>query len=80
WCRRDAAGRPAYVLINASLDSAEGVVLKTCDLTASFHALNLQGDRSTLIAADPDGPYRSLPLPPLPPWSALLVQGPYPSE
>ena len=76
WCRRDATGRPAYVLINASMDSAEGVVLKACDLTASFHALDMQGDRSTLIAGDTDGPYRSLPLPPLPPWSALLVQCP----
>ncbi len=76
WCRRDSAGRPAFVLINASIDPADGVVLKVRDLVGPCHALDLQGRRTTLPVVDVDSPYQSLHLPPLPPWSALLVHGP----
>ena len=74
WCRRDVADRPAFVLINASINPAEGVVLKARDLAESYHSLNMQGVRSALPADGTDGSYQSLHLPTLPPWSALLVR------
>ncbi len=76
WCRRDAAGRPAFVLINASIDPAEGVVLKARDIAGPCQTLDMRGGRTTLPAEDADGPYRPLRLPPLPPWRALLVHAP----
>ena len=74
WCRQDSAGRPVFVLINASIDPAEGVVLKARDLTGTYQTLNWLGEKARLVAADSDGPYRSLRLPSLPPWSALLIR------
>jgi hypothetical protein len=75
WCRRDAAGHPAFVLINASLDPAEGVMMKARGLNGACQSLSLRGERMTLTpaTADADG-YRALNLPTLPPWSALLVR------
>ena len=74
WCRRDAAGRPTFVLINASIDPAADVVLKARDLTGPCQTLNLQGERQALAGVAPDGPYQSLQLPTLAPWGALLVR------
>ena len=74
WCRRDAAGRPAFVLINAGIDPAEGVVLKAQDPAAACQTLDIRGGGTTLHADGTDGPYRSLHLPTMPPWSALLVR------
>ncbi len=73
WCRRDAAGRPVFVLINASLDPADGVLLKARDLTAPYQACGVHGGESRLRAEGADGLYWTLRLPTMPPWSALLV-------
>lgn len=74
WCRWDAAGKPVFVLINASIDSAEGVVLKVRGLKSSCDVLDMNGRQSIIKPVGTDSSYRSLVLPVLSPWSAMLVK------
>lgn len=73
WSRRDAAGRPAFVLINASIDAVQDVVLKARDIEQPYQALTMNGNFHDLHVEGTDGPYQLLRLPVLLPWSALLV-------
>ena len=72
WCRRDRAGRPALLLLNASLDPAEGVDLRIRD--AQEIAVSRAGTRmKRLSRATQDGPYGAFMLPRLEPWEFAVL-------
>lgn len=76
WCRRDAAGRPAFLLLNASLDTATGVKLQVRADTGALAALDMRGKTKLLKLGAARGACRTVTLPALPPWSALLLRAP----
>jgi hypothetical protein len=80
WCRRDAAGHPAFLLLNASLDTATGVKLQMRTDTGPLAAFDMQGKTKLLKSGVARGAYRTVTLPPLPPWSALLLRAMAPAN
>lgn len=74
WCRTDAAGKPAFMLINASLDDFEDLALHA--LTGGEHValVHMDGSQELLAPQGKDGPYSRYVLPQLKAWDmALLV-------
>jgi hypothetical protein len=74
WCRRDAEGNPALLVLNASLDDADDLRLCLRDkpevlVVADRHNL---GESLIPKSAD-DGPYGIYHLPPLGAWEAVVV-------
>lgn len=85
WCRQDAHGRPALLVINASIDAADGLTLHLRDVPGTLwleragepglEGVHIQDGVFPLDPADdPAGaPYRSYILPTLAPWEAVLL-------
>ncbi len=73
WCRRDADGSPAFALINASQDPAEGAVLRIRDSGDPLCALQAGGKVSSLRAEPLGNGYQRVVLPTMPPWNGMVV-------
>jgi len=75
WCRRDADGALVAPLVNASIDSVQGVRLH---LRAEhpFELLRLDGWQKKVQTVGHDGPYQILELPALGPWETVLIAHP----
>ncbi len=73
WCRRDAGGRPAFLLVNASLDSADEMVLRALTDGARLTLVRTDGRQEHLPAAGRDGAYNRYALPHLKPWEMVLL-------
>jgi hypothetical protein len=74
WCRRDAVGQPAFLLLNASIDAAKQVTLQIRTKADTLQALDMDGKTTLVKTGVQDGEYRGVTLPTLPPWSALLLR------
>jgi hypothetical protein len=72
WSRRTAEGRPAVMLLNASLDAAEGVGLHLLGDLPTLEVYRLSGRIATLDRQRQDGPYSVFTLPKLGAWEAAL--------
>lgn len=72
WCRRDAAGRPALLLLNASADTVTDLALHVRD-AASLDVIRAGEAPLTLTPASADGPYTQWRIPTLGPWEAALL-------
>lgn len=76
WCRRDADGQPALMVLNASLDPAESLTLHVLGTWTDAKATLMNGRSRTLTAAGRDGGYAVFNLPRLGAWEAALVTMP----
>jgi hypothetical protein len=75
WCRRDAEGRPAFMVINASIDPAESVVLRVRGTGMGYQALNMSGATTRLTVTSDGETHQRVQLPVIPAWGAVLVSG-----
>ncbi len=76
WVRRPREGAIVIALLNAHLDSAQGVELLVHTEGDTLHLTTMRCDQIQVKADGADGPYRRFLLPNLPPWElALAVVG-----
>lgn len=75
WCRRDAEGALVIPLVNASIDSVQGVRLHV-RADQAFGLLRLDGRQEKVQTVGHDGPYQVLELPALGPWETVLIAHP----
>ncbi|MHB9130122.1 MAG: hypothetical protein ACYDBB_03405 [Armatimonadota bacterium] len=73
WCRRDAAGQPALLLVNASLDPAEEAQLHILGAGTTLRVIRTDCGTTTIEQQGADGPYAVFNLPPLGPWEMVLL-------
>ncbi|MCY3020566.1 MAG: hypothetical protein NTW87_16220 [Planctomycetota bacterium] len=73
WCRRDAAGGPALLVLNASIDTAEDLQICVRGGGESLRLLRADGHREHLPRKSEDGPYSMYRIERLGPWQAALV-------
>jgi hypothetical protein len=76
WCRSDADGRPAFMLVNASLDPAESMELLARTGGDRLLLVRMDGREVSIPAAGEDGPYTLYTLPKLQPWEMVLLTAP----
>jgi len=77
WCRRDAGGRPALMVLNASIDPVRDVALLVRGEWTGADVQVGPARPHRIHAANPepgDGPCTRLILPPLGPWEPALVE------
>ena len=75
WCREDAGGRPAFLLINASLDTAEETELMALTDGAPLILVRTDCGEEILPAAGLEGAYTRYFLSPLKPWEMVMLTG-----
>jgi len=73
WCRRDGAGAPAILLVNASLDAVDGMRLLVRDVGTMLTLTRMDATTQRLTSPRLDPPYAVFELPRLSPWEAVLV-------
>jgi hypothetical protein len=74
WARRDAQGRPALLVLNASIDAADALPLAVLDAPA-LTVTAMDGTPASLPQTGTDGAYGLYALPHIDPWQAVLVTG-----
>jgi hypothetical protein len=72
WCRRDLRGKPALMLVNASLDAAEGLCVALCGDVERLLVRHLEGRAQTIVRQARRGAYSVFVLPPVGAWQPLL--------
>jgi hypothetical protein len=72
WCRRDSAGRPALLLLNASSDPLPSVLLHVRDADR-LRLTRVAGPAEVLQKTGTDGPYALFAVPNVAPWEAILL-------
>jgi len=72
WCRRDPDGHPALMVLNASIDAAEGVRLHLAGNYGRLACTPLQGRRREIETTGRSGVYSVFELPVMGPWQPLL--------
>ena len=80
WCRRDAAGRLALLLMNASLDRSDGVSLLVHGEEQCLVIVRMNGKEERLACTGRDGPYGRFVVDGLLPWEAAIIRHPVPSS
>jgi len=73
WCRTDANGNPAYLLVNASIDPAEELVLYALTDGATLTIMRMDGSEEPLQLSGQDGSYSIYLMPMLNPWETVLL-------
>lgn len=73
WVRETGRGKLAAALVNTTLDPARNVALMLRTAQAESSVYTMACGKTTVHAADADGPYRKFILPVIPPWHMLLV-------
>ena len=75
WCRRDAQGHPALLLINVSFDAVARLTLNVRDVSNAMLLTRTDCATETLVPRAQDGAYASFGIQGLRPWEvALLAQ------
>lgn len=72
WCRQDANGRPAMLLLNASLDSLVDVCVHVLDADR-LELTRFNGQVETRPPSGRSGPYAAFTIPGLGPWEPVLL-------
>ncbi len=73
WCRTQPDGKPAYMLVNASIDPAAGLALHALTGGAALTLVRMDGSEGSLPASGQDGPYSEYRMPVLDPWEMALL-------
>lgn len=73
WCRRDAEGHLAILVLNATLDHTTAARLYRRG-PGPCHALRTSGQQANLTQVGQDGAYAIWALPELAPWEMLLIR------
>ena len=77
WCRRDARGLPAALLVNASIDPAGKLALRMREPVAAIMMTRMDGSVEKPAVNSPqrggDAPYAALEIERLGPWEAVLL-------
>lgn len=73
WCRRDSKGDPALLLVNASVDTVEGIDLYIRNVGERLTMTRMDSTRIPLAGYLTDPPYVGFKLPRLTPWEAVLI-------
>jgi hypothetical protein len=74
WCRRDAQGRPALMVLNASIDPVERLVVRVRTAAGSAHLIREDGLEQIVQLEDPDGGYRTVHIEGLGTWEPVLFR------
>jgi hypothetical protein len=72
WCRRTAAGEPAQLLLNASVDAADAIDLHVRATMDRLLVHRLHEDPVKITRVSQDGEYAVFRLPELGPWQPAL--------
>ncbi len=75
WRRTQANGKPAFMLVNASLDEAGEIVLHALTGGAGMTLVRMDGSEGLVQPSGMDGPYSEYKLPKLMPWEMALMVG-----
>ncbi|HEY3377179.1 MAG TPA: hypothetical protein VGL77_06745 [Armatimonadota bacterium] len=75
WCRRTDEGKPAMLLLNASLDPAKDLTLALRAAHGSLTMTRIDGRQTELVPGELDGAYTHFTLPSLQSWEVVLLQG-----
>ena len=73
WLRRDDNGRIAAVVLNASQDAAEELVVSIRTKNTRGTVTNMNCKETSLSASEQDGPYMKFQLPAIAPWHLALL-------
>lgn len=73
WTRPSDGGRIASLMINASFDPADELVIAMLTSSNKIQVFDMDGKASIVQESGLDGPYRRFTLPQIEPWSARLV-------
>jgi len=73
WCRRDEGGRPALLVLNASLDPAERLAVHVRGAAQALTLTRMNMVTEPAARREQDGPYAVFELPRLGPWETGLV-------
>ncbi|MBM4090407.1 MAG: hypothetical protein FJ276_13445 [Planctomycetes bacterium] len=73
WVRQAPGGQIALALTNASFDEADGVELLLRTESGEIRVWDMDNDSTVVESAGLDGPYRTFPLPSIPPWELRLI-------
>jgi hypothetical protein len=73
WCRTDADGNLAILLVNASIDPAPEVRLNALTGGRMLTLIRMDGQETALAVSMQDGAYSQYALPKLQPWEAVLL-------
>ncbi len=71
WCRRDAAGRPALLVLNLSID-VQDITLRVRNAPAEMQLVRMNGEESTQQRGEGQ-PYGTFSIRELGPWQAALL-------
>ena len=74
WCRRDGAGGPALMALNASLDPAEDVLVTLPGRVPQVEVTDMDRVRRVLKCEPADGPRSAFRVPLIGPWRAVLAR------
>ena len=72
WAREEG-GETTLILLNQSMDPAEGALVKVLTQKTRLRTLNKEMREQTIDSIGGDGPYRLFRLPSVAPWSVLLA-------
>ncbi len=73
WARQPGNGKLSVVLVNASFDPADALVIALLTKADEIKFFDMDGKEIAVKAGERDGPYGKFTLPVMAPWSAGLV-------
>ena len=73
WCRRDDAGRPAILLLNAATDPAGRLTLHVQGDIGTLTVTSANLKTKAIVRRKQDGPYSVFALPQVAPWEPVLL-------
>lgn len=73
WARPLGDGRMSIVMLNASFDPSDGLVLATRNISKKINIIDIGREGVSVAESSDDGRYRRFTLPPMMPWTARLV-------
>ncbi len=73
WCRTDATGKLAFMMVNTMLDDFDNLALHALTGGERLALVHMDGSEEPLAAAGQDGPYSRYIIPQLKAWDMALV-------
>jgi hypothetical protein len=73
WCRTDTNSKPGYIVVNASIDPADELVLHALTGGAALTFMRTDGSEWQVKESGKDGAYSIYRLPELKPWETILL-------
>jgi len=74
WCRRDANGNPALMILNVSIDVAEEAEIRVQGEAHPLLATDMNGNTTPLSPGRTTNNYTSYRLPDIAPWQAVVLR------